>query len=128
MDSTLFSFIWKHSKRSQLILLAVTLATFPLLYVTLELPKRIINDAIGGDGNPVDVFGYQFEQMQFLMVLCFLLTGSLGTVTIILLTILTAFLATFTYGLIGMAVALIYARLREIKEGVGVDNLAAVFE
>ena len=55
MDSTLFSFIWKHSKRSQLILLAVTLATFPLLYVTLELPKRIINDAIGGDGNPVDV-------------------------------------------------------------------------
>jgi len=27
-----------------------------------------------------------------------------------------------------MAVALIYARLREIKEGVGVDNLAAVFE
>ena len=58
----------------------------------------------------------------------FLLTGSLGTATIIVLTILTAFLSTFTYGLIGMAVALIYARLREIKEGVGVDNLAAVFE
>ena len=57
-----------------------------------------------------------------------LLTGSLGTVTIILLTVLTAFLSTFTYGLIGIAVALIYARLREFKEGVGVDNLAAVFE
>ena len=58
----------------------------------------------------------------------FLLAGSLGPVTIILLTVLTAFLSTFTYGLIGMAVALVYARLREIKEGVSVDNLAAVFE
>lgn len=70
MDRSLFSFIWKHSKRSQLILLAVTLATFPLLYITLELPKRIINDAIGGDGNPVEVLGYSFSQTQFLMILC----------------------------------------------------------
>jgi putative ABC transport system ATP-binding protein len=70
MDSTLFAFIWKHSKRRQLILLAVTLATFPLLYVTLELPKRIINDAIGGDGSPVSVLGYDFSQIQFLMLLC----------------------------------------------------------
>ncbi len=70
MDSTLFTFIWKHSKRSQLTLLAVTLATFPLLYVTLELPKRIINDAIGGDGSPTTVLGVEFDQIQFLMVLC----------------------------------------------------------
>lgn len=61
MDSTLFAFIWKHSKRRQLIFLAVTLATL-------------------------------------------------------------------TYGLIGIAIALIYARLREIKDGVGVDDLSAVFE
>ena len=47
IDRTLFSFIWKYSKRDQLILLMVTLTLFPLLYLTLELPKRIINDAIG---------------------------------------------------------------------------------
>ncbi|WGI21263.1 ABC transporter transmembrane domain-containing protein [Amylibacter sp. IMCC11727] len=70
MDSTLFAFIWKHSKRSQLMLLAVTLATFPLLYITLELPKRIINDAIGGDGSPVSLLGYEFSQIQFLLLLC----------------------------------------------------------
>lgn len=32
------------------------------------------------------------------------------------------------YGLSGISVALIYARLREIKEGVGIDDLAAVFD
>lgn len=57
-----------------------------------------------------------------------LVLGSLGTTSIIMMTLLTAFLSTFTYGLIGIAVALVYARLREIKDGVGVDNLSAVFE
>ena len=33
-----------------------------------------------------------------------------------------------TYGLSGIGAALIYARLRDIKEGVSVDKLAAVFE
>lgn len=32
------------------------------------------------------------------------------------------------YGLTGISIALIYARLREIKEGIGVDQLASVFE
>ncbi len=47
----------------------VTLSLMPLLYVTLELPKRIINDAIGGDPS-VTYFGYSFTQVQFLMTLC----------------------------------------------------------
>ncbi|MEM9242300.1 MAG: hypothetical protein AAGB07_20210, partial [Pseudomonadota bacterium] len=34
----------------------------------------------------------------------------------------------FTYSLSAISVSLIYARLREIKEGVGVDQLASVFE
>jgi hypothetical protein len=32
------------------------------------------------------------------------------------------------YGMIGITIALIYARLREIKEGVSVDQIAAVFD
>ncbi len=47
MDKSLFQFIWKNSKRNQFVLLAITVLTFPLLYISLELPKRIINDAIG---------------------------------------------------------------------------------
>ena len=77
MDSSLFAFIWKHSKRDQLMLLALTIVTFPFLYATLELPKRIINDAIGATSDVVRVFGYDVSQVQFLMALCF---GYLGAV------------------------------------------------
>ncbi len=78
MERTLFSFIWKFSKRDQLMLLAMTLVTFPFLYVSLELPKRIINDAIGADGDTVIVLGYEFTQIQFLLMLC---VGYLAAVT-----------------------------------------------
>jgi ABC-type multidrug transport system fused ATPase/permease subunit/CRP-like cAMP-binding protein len=71
MEKSLFQFIWKYSQRQQLVLLAVTLLTFPFLYVSLELPKRIINDAIGGSGGDVTVLWMTLSQMQFLMVLCF---------------------------------------------------------
>ena len=70
MDRSLSAFIWKHSKRQQLVLLGVTLLTFPFLYATLELPKRIINDAIGAEDPMVMTFGYQLSQIQFLTALC----------------------------------------------------------
>ncbi|MGB7242145.1 MAG: ABC transporter transmembrane domain-containing protein [Sulfitobacter sp.] len=70
MEKSLFKYIWKHSKRDQLVLLVVTLATFPLLYVSLELPKRIINDAIGGSGNEVTILGVTLTQIEFLVILC----------------------------------------------------------
>jgi ABC-type multidrug transport system fused ATPase/permease subunit len=53
-----------------LILLAVTAMLFPLLYLTLELPKRIINDAIGAGSPTVDFFGTEIQQGAFLAVLC----------------------------------------------------------
>lgn len=71
MDSTLFTFIWKHSKREQLFLLALTLVTFPILYITLELPKRIINDAIGAGPSAMFIFGVQVTQIELLLSLCF---------------------------------------------------------
>ena len=48
----------------------VTTCLFPLLYLTLELPKRIINDAIGAQSATVDLFGVTFDQLTFLWVLC----------------------------------------------------------
>ncbi|NVO57080.1 cyclic nucleotide-binding domain-containing protein [Rhodobacteraceae bacterium B1Z28] len=67
----MFRFIWKYSKRDQLILLTVTATLFPLLYLTLELPKRIINDAIGASSSIVNVWGYSLPQTNFLIILCF---------------------------------------------------------
>ncbi|KUJ80348.1 ABC transporter ATP-binding protein [Ruegeria marisrubri] len=55
-----------------MILLAVTATLFPLLYLTLELPKRIINDAIGATTETVQVLGYTLDRVTFLMVLCLL--------------------------------------------------------
>ncbi|MGZ2258000.1 ABC transporter transmembrane domain-containing protein [Roseobacter sp. A03A-229] len=43
---------------------------FPFLYLTLELPKRIINDAIGAQNTVVIAFGVEFTQLGFLFLLC----------------------------------------------------------
>ena len=76
MEPSLFSFIWKYSRREQLFLLAFTVFTFPFLYATLELPKRIINDAIGAAGSIVSVFDVEMTQVQFLFGLCFAYLGA----------------------------------------------------
>jgi len=70
MEKSLFKFIWKYSKRDQIVLLLLTLVTFPVLYASLELPKRIINDAIGSKTENVDLFGVTLSQVQFLLLLC----------------------------------------------------------
>ncbi|MEM9636476.1 MAG: ABC transporter transmembrane domain-containing protein [Pseudomonadota bacterium] len=70
IEKTLFQFIWKHSKRDQLKLLVFTSALFPFLYLTLELPKRIINDAIGAQSAQVTVLGTEMTQIGFLTLLC----------------------------------------------------------
>ncbi len=70
IERTLFGFIWKYSKRDQLKLLAITTCLFPLLYLTLELPKRIINDAIGSQTPQIEFMGQSFPQLTFLWLLC----------------------------------------------------------
>jgi len=70
METSLFRYIWKHSRRDQIVLLLITLLTFPILYVSLELPKRIINDAIEGSPDDVTLFGVTLTQIEFLLVLC----------------------------------------------------------
>ncbi len=60
-------------------LLAVTIISFPILYVTLELPKRIINDAIGATSDTISVWGTDISQTQFLLALCL---GYLGAVLV----------------------------------------------
>ena len=48
MDSRFFSFVWRYSKREQVIILSLTILSFPLVYISLEIPKIIINEAIEG--------------------------------------------------------------------------------
>ncbi|MDX2483227.1 MAG: ABC transporter transmembrane domain-containing protein [Pseudodonghicola sp.] len=79
MESTLFSFIWKYSKRQQLWLLVLTLVSFPFLYASLEVPKRIVNDAIGATTDRIPILGFELTQVQFLMLFC---AGFLAAVVI----------------------------------------------
>ena len=60
MDAKFFSFVWRHSKRDQLIILGLSIISFPLVYISLEVPKIIINDAISGTDFPVDILGFEF--------------------------------------------------------------------
>jgi len=70
MERSLFAFVWKFSRAQQIVLLALTVMTFPVLYATLELPKMIINDAIGGPEGGIAVFGMQVGRIGYLMLLC----------------------------------------------------------
>ncbi|WP_428648945.1 hypothetical protein [Roseibium sp.] len=56
------------------------------------------------------------------------LIATVGTVGMIIAVLLFAAISTLGAGYISILVALIYARLREIKEGVSVDQIAAVFD
>lgn len=69
MQPTIFAFIRRFSWRQQLVILAMTVLSFPFLYASLDLPKQIINDALGSpDGGTI--LGYELDQFHYLMVLC----------------------------------------------------------
>jgi len=48
---SLYTYIWRHSRRDQLILLAIAVAAQPFYFLTLTLPKLIINGPITGPQN-----------------------------------------------------------------------------
>ena len=75
MESNVFKFVLKYSKKEQISLLLVTLVSLPFLYLSLDLPKTIINEAIGGQDFPREVLGYQLAQIPFLLALCMVFLG-----------------------------------------------------
>jgi len=75
MERTLFGFIWRYSKRQQLIILGMTVLSFPILYMTLELPKWIVNDAISGTDFPKVILGFELDQIPYLISLCLAFLG-----------------------------------------------------
>ena len=70
MEPSIFRFVLKHSRREQILLLIFTLLAFPFLYMSLDLPKIIINEAIGGRDFPRAILGFELEQIPFLLLLC----------------------------------------------------------
>jgi putative ABC transport system ATP-binding protein len=78
MEPSIFRYILRYSAQQQLYLLFVILAYYPFLYLSLDLPKLIVNRAIEDPVGPpftAPIFGYEFkldmDQISFLLVLCF---------------------------------------------------------
>ncbi|MGB1236996.1 MAG: ABC transporter transmembrane domain-containing protein [Pseudomonadales bacterium] len=69
MEPKLSQFIYRYSRAEQLKVLSVTVLVFPLLYLSLELPKTIINEAIEGEGMR-QFLGMSFEPISYLLMLC----------------------------------------------------------
>ncbi len=71
MERSLFRFILRFSLRQQLFIIFMTVLSFPVTYVTLELPKRIVNEALGErPGWARGILGQDMERISFLLALC----------------------------------------------------------
>ena len=70
MEKSIFRFIMRYSWKQQLLLLVLTLASFPVLYASLDLPKTIVNNAIQGTDFPKVFYGVEFSHLEYLFTLC----------------------------------------------------------
>ena len=68
MEKSLYRYILNHSKKDQIGLILLSLVSLPLVYITLELPKKIIN-LLEGHEIPREIFGYPIDRLEFLMFL-----------------------------------------------------------
>jgi ABC-type multidrug transport system fused ATPase/permease subunit len=49
VEKSLYSYIWRKTGRDQLLVIGLSVVVFPLSMVPLELQRRIINQAVGGE-------------------------------------------------------------------------------
>lgn len=75
MESSIYRYILKYTLKDQVLILLLTVFTFPLVYATLEIPKHIINDALNSENVPDAVFDYPVGQLDYLLILCFSFLG-----------------------------------------------------
>lgn len=78
MQSPVLGLRWQE----QAVLVALGLLAQPVLYASLELPKRIVNNAIDSGHFPIEPFGIRLEQLDLLIALAvlYLFTLFLGGV------------------------------------------------
>lgn len=69
MERNIFKYVWRHSRREQLVLLGWVVCSLPFYFLSLDLPKQIVNRGIQGDGfetaesaNPIGVIGVPLSE------------------------------------------------------------------
>jgi ABC-type multidrug transport system fused ATPase/permease subunit len=73
----IFRLILRRTRIRQLTLLAIAAVAMPTLYLTLEIPKHIVNHAIASANEIIEIDNIAFSQVEFLVVLCLLYLASL---------------------------------------------------
>ncbi|HEV8392067.1 MAG TPA: hypothetical protein VGQ35_19595, partial [Dongiaceae bacterium] len=95
MEHNLFRYIWRNSWRDQSLILVVVAVSYIFYFVSLDLPKQIVNRAIQGEAfvggkttaqflnlslGPIDWLGipemnlfkgFDLDQLSYLVALCF---------------------------------------------------------
>src|ERR1700761_6026705 len=69
MEKSIYGFILRHSLRDQIVVLTLTALSLPFYYLSLDLPKTIVN-AINGKGLRETLDGRHVTQTSYLAVLC----------------------------------------------------------
>jgi ABC-type multidrug transport system fused ATPase/permease subunit len=69
LDASLFQTVLRYSKKQQALMIMLSVIALPILYLTLELPKQIVNNALNADRFPLEFVGINFDQVTLLMVL-----------------------------------------------------------
>ncbi|MBT7032849.1 MAG: cyclic nucleotide-binding domain-containing protein [Rhodospirillaceae bacterium] len=74
MEKGIFQYVIRYSKKEQINLLVMALASLPFYFFSLDLPKQIVDNAIKGAEKgitfPYNYYGLELEQIPFLLVLC----------------------------------------------------------
>ena len=84
MDKSIFKFIFRHTKPQQIFILFITALSLPFYYISLDIPKLIVNTALESDDpakigdefpRSLSVIGIEFgdlDQITLLFSLCIL--------------------------------------------------------
>ena len=65
MNPNLFKYIWQHTKRDQIWIIAVILISIPFGFMALDLPKLIVNGPIQGRGFTTPDATQRFMELKF---------------------------------------------------------------
>lgn len=65
METSLFKFIWKHTRAQQIWILLIILVSMVPYFLSLDLPKRIINGPVQGQGFPSPESTQKFMEISF---------------------------------------------------------------
>lgn len=69
MEKSIYGFILRHSLKDQLFVVGLTAVSLPFYYLSLDLPKTIVN-AINGKGLRETIEGVHLTQTGYLSLLC----------------------------------------------------------